>query len=903
MDGINTGIKWGVDSAADAINMSLGVKHDAGGLPHEDVIRCAIGRGVTAVAASGNDGTHEKYYRRALPGVFGSGSRSVARSASRSTTTGTNDPRVERWLSSGSRWVPRRGFGTSERSRRLPVARYAVENSISIAATIAPQVSGEEMTMPSFDSVGLHVCRRTDVTGATSMARFMRRASERLKFLILPALVGHAAIASAEDIPTVKITEAGPSRDIPLGPFYLSGTAPAGTKQIQAFVMRTQAPWLFGGDAPACTEVHGNLGAFKGAKEKELPFIAPGKKDAGEIWNGGGDKPTIATAVWKPKDETKEEEFSVYVNAEDFFKAGASYCVFVYREEKKDDQDRKSIKGFLTALADTLKACGATSEADEKAEGKSCDKNALEKFDDSFKKLEVPQEEIDRVQKQARAAWQDLTKLNSSAARANALLEVWGSTETPPAPLVMERQGLPEVLTTTIHSDEAWTKLPAAHKALTDVEKKKEAEEKERNELGQAIAALLVEHGYLDRGEGKLSTRDGKVQVERLRLLADGRDIQVSNARDALGQRPELGAAASDLTIPRSDVTLRDLLELTENRIRIDGEYFPVAAIQRRLRPILAKRAELSKEDGALVAEVTKRVAALADFIRRAVDAHAAWQKTAAALRPKAPAPKAGPPKAPPRPQPPKPQPNLYALFGTWLQRRLAPCSAVGYAKSAELTWPDCTGMSSWRGYGAADGPLGLLKDDLGDFSEGLAKSLAKTEALTVHRVTLAARLATQPLGKDVKFTQSTWLFSYATPVVGYGVVTRARESFNIGYYAMQIHFVPNTVNDPMWSHGWADFARFAAIELGASLPATHYGPGDRFRGWKGLPPFFVGGTVHVLPYTGISGGVVVMERRASPLVEEKAKVFTSPYVGMNVQINIPDLVRNAKTNATTQVQ
>ncbi len=73
IDNINNGIKWAVDQGADVINMSLGIKHQQGGLPHEDVIRYALSRGVTVVAASGNDGTGELYYPGALPGVIAVG--------------------------------------------------------------------------------------------------------------------------------------------------------------------------------------------------------------------------------------------------------------------------------------------------------------------------------------------------------------------------------------------------------------------------------------------------------------------------------------------------------------------------------------------------------------------------------------------------------------------------------------------------------------------------------------------------------------------------------------------------------------------------------------------------------------------------------------------------------------
>ncbi|MBK8610190.1 MAG: S8 family serine peptidase [Chitinophagaceae bacterium] len=73
IDNINAGIKWAVDNGADVINMSLGIKHEGGGLPHEDVIQYALKKNVTIVAASGNDGTNEKYYPGALPGVIAVG--------------------------------------------------------------------------------------------------------------------------------------------------------------------------------------------------------------------------------------------------------------------------------------------------------------------------------------------------------------------------------------------------------------------------------------------------------------------------------------------------------------------------------------------------------------------------------------------------------------------------------------------------------------------------------------------------------------------------------------------------------------------------------------------------------------------------------------------------------------
>lgn len=73
VDNINAGIKWAVDTGAHVINMSLGIKHVGGGLPHADVIRYALSKNVAVVAASGNDGTAERYYPGALRGVFAVG--------------------------------------------------------------------------------------------------------------------------------------------------------------------------------------------------------------------------------------------------------------------------------------------------------------------------------------------------------------------------------------------------------------------------------------------------------------------------------------------------------------------------------------------------------------------------------------------------------------------------------------------------------------------------------------------------------------------------------------------------------------------------------------------------------------------------------------------------------------
>ncbi|MEP7383184.1 MAG: S8 family serine peptidase [Gemmatimonadota bacterium] len=70
---INVAIKWAVDQGARIINMSLGVRHTGGGLPHQEVVDYARRKGVTIVAAAGNDGQEMLYYPGALPHVIAVG--------------------------------------------------------------------------------------------------------------------------------------------------------------------------------------------------------------------------------------------------------------------------------------------------------------------------------------------------------------------------------------------------------------------------------------------------------------------------------------------------------------------------------------------------------------------------------------------------------------------------------------------------------------------------------------------------------------------------------------------------------------------------------------------------------------------------------------------------------------
>lgn len=78
VENINVGVKYAIDQGADIINMSLGVRHAGGGLPHQEVIEYAQRKGVTIVAASGNDGQEQLYYPGAFQSVIAVGAMDSA---------------------------------------------------------------------------------------------------------------------------------------------------------------------------------------------------------------------------------------------------------------------------------------------------------------------------------------------------------------------------------------------------------------------------------------------------------------------------------------------------------------------------------------------------------------------------------------------------------------------------------------------------------------------------------------------------------------------------------------------------------------------------------------------------------------------------------------------------------
>jgi subtilisin family serine protease len=145
VDNINAGIKWAVDNGADVINMSLGIKHTGGGLPHEDVIRYALSRNVTVVAASGNDGSAERYYPGALPGVIAVGAVDNSGTVTGFTSYGANIFVVAPGLNIYSSFLDRKYAFASGTSQASPFVAGAVGLMKSFAAGLGKRLGNDDI--------------------------------------------------------------------------------------------------------------------------------------------------------------------------------------------------------------------------------------------------------------------------------------------------------------------------------------------------------------------------------------------------------------------------------------------------------------------------------------------------------------------------------------------------------------------------------------------------------------------------------------------------------------------------------------------------------------------------------------------------------------------------------------
>lgn len=394
--------------------------------------------------------------------------------------------------------------------------------------------------------------------------------------------------------------------------------------------------------------------------------------------------------------------------------------------------------------------------------------------------------------------------------------------------------------------------------------------------LGHAMAVLLIKNHRLASARDGFVFDNGKQHPVKAFSFDAGGKLGV--AATAAGAQPvSTDTATSDYKVPGTAVSLRDLYEVSQRRLPFGKEdYVTPGALRAKLVPLFAARsAALTKDQEKLFSDARDALAALDAALQTIHQIHR--QKT--------------------RPPPGSDTDVLWRL-GEWLAGDVeAPCNAkVEQAWGVEAT-PCVADARGWESYAVPQAfPLHRLVDALDSFHD--AQSAWVADIPSLPRTLEVTSELTQPFGATVQVTEDVWVFSYLSPVVGYALAAPQRggisESLELHYFAIQLHLRPNPSHLPRLDLGGL------AFELGASPGIGSFGPDNRFRGLSNISPVFVGLAVHLIPYTSVSAGCVFVEKRSSTLAQETYSTIGTPYIGLSVDLNLPELIRSQTTKTST---
>jgi hypothetical protein len=361
-------------------------------------------------------------------------------------------------------------------------------------------------------------------------------------------------------------------------------------------------------------------------------------------------------------------------------------------------------------------------------------------------------------------------------------------------------------------------------------------------------AALLPQVRAGRRGtEVALYTTDGKLAVGALQILDDGRSIRVASSKTPTGGQARVLTATTDTLAIGKDLVLYDLLQLGRGRIRVDKQWTTLAELGESLSALGLEG--WGADDTAYLLAATEQMHRLVDFVDLATSSATCPQKALDSS------------------ESDHTSDGVRRHLGEWLVCQHVDASALEVMAEQldELVHED----QSWK---------------------------ATRDKLFARSKRIVTLTTTAPLATRVTFGSRTWAFSYVTPIVGYAGIVRPDDSFGLFYVGAQVHLDPNPIGDVLWHDGVTtkDLRRSVALELGIAPRGSSFGPDHRYDGVAGLPPIFLGLAVHVLPYTSVTLGGTILDRRASSLTGEQPHAVFSPYIGLTLQLNVPDLLREA---------
>jgi hypothetical protein len=387
----------------------------------------------------------------------------------------------------------------------------------------------------------------------------------------------------------------------------------------------------------------------------------------------------------------------------------------------------------------------------------------------------------------------------------------------------------------------------------------------ETEPLGEMIALTLARAGFLTEVVGNDSrvflSKDGDWELQTIQFDEELRvtgDFKRKNGKGTL-QQSTFDIDTKTLMLPgNTGLTLRQLLLFARGQIEIGADTFTFKQLESKISDL--QPLKVTAADKAFWTSVNTLFRSVEQFARAAG--------------------RAVPPKAP--------------AAGPDLRR--------GF-----LSDPILERAGKWM----EDMKLDLAKQDENDEASdaGLATRLSAKSGDIVAALnqwdpsrTVIKRVVEEiepPAVLSVRFglSPNTWFLTYVTPMFGYAATYDSIDTYAL---TLQIYLFPNSSDEPMWTNGGLDVRRMVSLELGVAPKAGDFGPDDRFSGPGDLPPLMVGIGHQIIPYTVISGGLMIVDAKDSTLKQESPHVTVSPYVGFAVNINVPDIVKSSFEGKST---
>ncbi|HEX4418174.1 MAG TPA: hypothetical protein VH165_09770 [Kofleriaceae bacterium] len=658
-------------------------------------------------------------------------------------------------------------------------------------------------------------------------------------------MAGRVGLAAADAIPTIKIDDHGPDQSFPTNSsFYVQGDAGKNTTSVQVAIVRISSSAIYY-TAPSCTAVAKSVAADKPREDPLDPGVvavtAEFPNAVGEI----REQKVVLSSLWTPTSGAADPNFKVLIsNDSKFISAGVSYCLFILKRTQQIDDS--SIRKMFDKVDKSFEACEATGPPAKATAKCGIYDSAMRDFKETVAK-ELPSGAIP-------SQCPPLAPADDAARKYCALFDRTSQASDDADKTVSKRNEFKTCIAGPL------AVLPTWQLSGTWI--------KTSSNLGHAIGIALARHGVLveapvvqvARQPGRppppcpvaagatfeYRTRDLATRVQQLQVLDDER-IQVA---DCEVQHPQIvhderGAdlKAADLLVA-DGVSLHDIILLGRGQVAVGVQtlaFGDIAALLDKLKFSIALEAADAAKFDLLMAKFWSLMVLM----------------------------------NPPALADPETLGNATAEIHAWLVVKPGVTIADYHAAFDSFN----QAYSGWKAFDAEKTQL--------EFSTG-------------EIVTLGGPKATE---LKLGLIEQSWVFTYFAPFIGYAFIGRGGDdSASYTYTGIQFHLYANPANDPLWSHGFSeDWNRAWAIELGFGLKNSNFGTDSRYSGALGLVPINVSLALHIIPYTSISLGVGLVDRRESVLPSDNGRISPTFLIGFNVVPNVIDLAKTYGTNPTVE--